>query len=136
MTLYLWPLLFVCQIGSVAYFHGEALLKGCPSATKVKISTIVIGELYHGFYGGKRFTENVRILNEFLVQPVVELVPVCCQTAEVFGEMIAPLKNKGVTIPTNDIWVAAVSFVNQTTLLTSDSNFKYFPQVRTVMPSR
>lgn len=106
------------------------------SATKVKISTIVIGELYHGFCGGDRFAENVRTLNEFLVQPVVELVPVCRQTAEVFGEMIAPLKNKGVTIPTNDIWVAAASFVNQTTLLTSDSDFKHFPQVRTLMPGR
>ena len=105
------------------------------SATKVKISTIVIGELYHGFFGGNRLAENVRILNEFLDQPVVEMVLVCRQTAEVFGEMIAPLQSKGVKIPTNDIWVAAASFVNQTTLLTTDTDFRHFPQVRTVRPS-
>lgn len=110
--------------------------KEVASAKKVQISTIVIGELYHGFFGGNRRDANINLLDDFLKQPSVELVPVCQQTAKIFGELIHPLKKKGITIPTNDVWVAAAAFVNQTTLLTTDKDFRHFPQVRTISPSR
>ena len=100
------------------------------TAEVVGLSTIVIGELYHGFHGGARFARNVEVLTEFLSQPAVRVVDVNIEMAEVFGEMMCLLVKQGVRLPTNDIWIAAAAHVRGAVLLTSDQHFDRLPQVR------
>jgi predicted nucleic acid-binding protein len=104
--------------------------KRIATADRVSIPTTVIGELYHGFHGGNRFEENVSRLKEFLNEPVVEVVPVDIEIAELYGEMVCGLGKKGIKLPTNDIWIGAAAVVRGAVLLTSNSDFDHWPQVR------
>jgi len=92
----------------------SALLRGRPEVAErvrkaecVLMSTIVVGELIFGFRNGARLQQNLALLESFLANRYVELVPVTFTTADRFGRIAASLRAKGCPIPTNDIWVAA-----------------------------
>jgi len=98
-------------------------------ADRVLVPSIVIGELHHGFRVGGRFQENAASLDEFLGEPQVEVVAASRQTAEIYGEFLYFLREKGTPIPTNDIWIAAMVRETGGKLLTRDSHFECLPQV-------
>ena len=100
------------------------------SADRVWIPTVVIGELYRGFFSGNRFSVNEALLREVLDQPVVAVVDINFESARIYGELLHFLRKGGKTIPTNDIWIAAASIERGASLLTSDKHFARLPQVR------
>ena len=73
----------------------------------IYLSTIMIGELFAGFRGGKKYTANVEELMNFLSKDGVTAIDVTFETAEIFGEIKAELSKKGKMIPLNDIWIAS-----------------------------
>ncbi len=77
------------------------------SAERTLVSSIVAGELLHGFRRGDRYDANRRQFNAFLARPFVELLPVSLTTADRFARVMAALYAKGRPIPTNDVWIAA-----------------------------
>src|SRR5437763_10899955 len=79
-------------------------------AERVLMSPIVVGELIFGFRNGTRFQQNFELLESFLANRFVELVPVTFTTADRFGRIAANLRAKGTPIPTNDLWIAAHTF--------------------------
>jgi tRNA(fMet)-specific endonuclease VapC len=110
----------------------SALMRGLPSvvgkvrnAEKVLLSTIVIGELLYGFRYGRRFEENLDILQRFLEHPYVESLPATYVTADRFSLLAAALRRKGKTIPTNDIWIAAHTLEAGADLLSYDDHFSH-----------
>ena len=103
-------------------------------AYEVSVPAIVLGELYHGFRRGNRYEENDRILSAFLARPNVRVVEVDRDVAEVFGELLAYLQNKGTPLPINDIWIAASAYARGATLLTRDRHFIYLPQLSVKWP--
>ncbi len=90
---------------------------------RVFLSTIVIGELLVGFRNGNQFDKNHRILDAFLNNPFVELVPVSLTTADRFSRIAAVLKAKGQPLPSNDIWIAAHTLETGADLLSYDRHF-------------
>ncbi len=93
-------------------------------AEQVLLSTVVAGELFHGFRGGSRFDENRRLFARFLENPYVGLLPVTLTTADRFGRIAARLQIKGRPIPTNDVWIAAHAMESGADLLSFDPHFE------------
>ena len=89
----------------------------------VLMSTIVVGELIFGFRNGTRFQQNFALLESFLANRYVQLVPVTFTTADRFGRIAASLRAQGHPIPTNDIWIAAHTFETGADLLSYDEHF-------------
>ncbi len=93
-------------------------------AEQVLMSTVVIGELLHGFRAGARYAENLAELQEFLDQPWVEVVEVGLITADRFARVATALRRKGTPIPTNDVWIAAHTMETGAELLSLDRHFE------------
>jgi len=90
-------------------------------ADMIYISTIVAGELFYGAENSTLKEKNLEIFSEFLSQ--YEIVEIDLPIAKQYGAIKAQLKRSGITIPENDIWIAATAKSNQYTLITFDSHF-------------
>lgn len=108
----------------------SSALRGTPEVTQVLqqvvhigISAISIGELFSGFKGGNREKENRKDLGVFLDSPRVTLYNIDEDTAEYYCSIVNQLKKNGTPIPTNDIWIAAVTCQHGLQLYTRDRHF-------------
>lgn len=120
-------------LDTVAYSHfkrGEGrtidLLDG---ADWIGVPAIVLGELFAGFEQGAQREKNIRELEEFLSCPIVEVLQIDRQIAEIFGRMVADLRRRHRPLPVNDIWIAACCLHAGATLLTWDRHFHDIPLV-------
>lgn len=111
------------------YTHA---LKGDPEtipvlqqAPEIAICSISIGELLSGFKAGRREKKNREELAEFLDTPRVLIYGIDEDTAEFYAKIMDGLKKSGKSIPTNDIWIAAVAFQHGFSLFTKDRHFEY-----------
>lgn len=99
-------------------------------ADRVVVPSIVLGELLHGFGKGGRAAENIAKLDDFLSQPQVGTATVTRRTAELYGSLLDHLQTQGTPIPTNDIWISAITHELNGELATRDGHFEHLPQVR------
>jgi len=99
-------------------------------AEEIYISTVMLGELFSGFQGGKKQTKNKEDLKSFLTKDGIKIINVSIETAEIFGEIKAELSNRGKMIPLNDIWIAAHTIETGSKLITFDSHFRQIPGLR------
>ena len=110
------------------FMQGDRSIKELlESADQVLVPSIVVGELYAGFYMGQRTKTNIEGLNSFLERPGVVMVSIDLSIAERYGLLVKALKESGTPIPTNDIWIAAVALETGARLLTRDRHFKSIP---------
>ncbi len=99
-------------------------------ADRVVVPSIVLGELFHGFRRGNVVEENLMKLGNFLKEPQVEVMAVTLRTAELYGELLNHLQQAGTPVPTNDIWIAALSLECRGELATRDAHFRHFPMLQ------
>jgi tRNA(fMet)-specific endonuclease VapC len=102
------------------------------AATEIALPHTVIGELLGGFRNGNRFEQNYRDLQRVLAKPSSRVLMPTFETAEIYGRLYADLKKRGAIIPTNDIWIAALSLEYEGTLATFDADFAAIPDLRLV----
>ncbi len=107
--------------------HWKAMIS---RASRVWLPSVVLGELYRGFFSGNRFSENEAHLLKLLNQPAVGVLEISLEVARVYGELVHYLRRQGTPLPVNDIWVAASTIHCGGLLLTSDRHFENLPQVR------
>ena len=100
------------------------ILEYLAQADTIYISTVMLGELYAGFYGGSKFDWNSKILHDFLERETINIVVVSHGTSNIFGRIKNELRQKAVMIPLNDIWIAAQAMETDSTLLTFDKHFE------------
>lgn len=98
-------------------------------ADRLVIPVTVLGELFHGFRGGRAPEENLSKLEEFLSEPQVEIRKTSRRIAEIYGDFAAQLQRQGTPIPTNDIWIAAATHECRGKLASRDDHFRHLPQV-------
>ena len=114
-----------------AFMAGDGeVLEVLSQAEQVFMSTVVLGELYAGFKGGRREAENSEILESFLKKATVRTLDVSRETAEVFGTVKYQLKVQGTPIPLNDVWIAAHTIETGSQLVTYDRHFSRVPGLR------
>ena len=99
-------------------------------AEEIYLSTVMIGELFAGFHGGKKYTQNKEDLKSFINKDGIKIINVSLETAEIFGEIKAELSKKGKMIPLNDIWIAAHTIETGSKIITFDSHFKQISKLR------
>jgi len=99
-------------------------------AEEIYVSTVMIGELFAGFHGGSKFTENMEYFQKFCKKDGIIIKNVTIETAEIFGEIKSELRSKGKMIPLNDIWIAAHTIETGSKLITYDSHFKHISGLR------
>lgn len=97
--------------------------------------TIVLGELRVGFLLGGRQLVNEMELREFLSSSVVEVLGVDPEVSRHYAEIVVELRRAGTPIPTNDIWIAAITAREGALLLTYDDHFKAISRIGTVILS-
>lgn len=94
---------------------------------RIGFSTISVGELYSGFKGGRREINNRESLALFLDAPRVAVHAIDVETADFYATILDNLRAAGTPIPTNDIWIAAVTFQHGYQLLSKDRHFQSIP---------
>jgi predicted nucleic acid-binding protein len=99
-------------------------------AEEIYLSTVMIGELFAGFQGGKKYIKNKEELKSFINKDGVKIKNVSIETAEIFGEIKFELSKKGKMIPLNDIWIAAHTIETGSKIITFDSHFKQINGLR------
>jgi predicted nucleic acid-binding protein len=92
-------------------------------AERIIMPVVVFGELLAGFKGGSRERANREQLLVFTATERVQVAPITTATADFYSMIINQLKAKGAPIPTNDIWIAAITMEQGGSLATEDSHF-------------
>jgi tRNA(fMet)-specific endonuclease VapC len=110
-----------------AYSH---LFRGDPNcvevlqkSARIAIPIVVMAELLSGFEKGNAYQKNLARLEQFLALPRVEVLCPDQETAFAYSKVHAALERAGQMIPTNDIWIAAVTIQHNDVLFTFDDHF-------------
>jgi tRNA(fMet)-specific endonuclease VapC len=96
--------------------------------SRVYIPVIVLGELYYGANLSNQLNKRLEEIEGFSVKVI--LLDCTKETAKIYGEIKAYLRNKGTKIPENDIWIAAIARQHKLTLLTNDKHFDYVKGIK------
>jgi len=109
---------------------GAETAKLLRQTERILLPTVVFGELLAGFKGGNRERANKEQLMAFAATERVHTVPITTETAEFYALVIHQLRAKGTPIPTNDIWIAALTMEHGASLATSDAHFSKIDGLR------
>jgi tRNA(fMet)-specific endonuclease VapC len=99
----------------------------------VGVPAIALGELRVGFLLGGRRERNESELQEFLANPVVEVLEVDAEATRHYAEIVVDLRRAGTPIPTNDVWIAATAAREGALVLTYDEHFEKISRVGSVV---
>jgi tRNA(fMet)-specific endonuclease VapC len=113
-----------------AFFRGDAkALSALRAASEIHVPLIVLGELLAGFSVGTRQASNLEKLASFMASPRVEVMKPDEKTARHYADIYATLREQGLPIPTNDLWIAALAKQHRMPLLTFDTHFAAVPGI-------
>jgi len=101
----------------------------------ILLPVVVFGELHAGFKGGTRELANKEQLAAFVATERVQVAAITTETAEFYSLIVNQLRTKGTPIPTNDIWIAAITMEHGAGLASSDSHFNRVDGLNLVGPS-
>jgi tRNA(fMet)-specific endonuclease VapC len=112
------------------------LCKGVPEtvtlleeAEAVLLPFVVLGELRAGFVHGRRQAQNERTLRRFLLKDGVDVLFADNQTTHHYAAVFRQLRQQGTPIPTNDMWLAALTLQHDLVLHARDRHFDHLPQI-------
>ena len=98
-------------------------------AAEIMIPFIVLGELRAGFACGTRSFKNEQTLTRFLNSPRVKQLFADEDTTHQYARLFKQLREQGTPIPSNDLWIAALTLQHDLLLFTRDNHFNHLPQV-------
>ncbi len=99
------------------------------SVDQVFVPLIVLAELRAGFALGKKREQNEKILTRFLNTDGISILAPDQQTTFFYADLYLFLRKKGTPIPTNDLWIAALTLQHNLYLFDRDSDFNHIPQL-------
>ena len=98
---------------------------------RILVCPAVLGEFKAGIdISTKRGKKAKRLLDEFLDDPAVAVIPCTGETADYYARIYKALKANGTPLPTNDIWIAASALEHGASVLSGDSHFSYVPMLK------
>ncbi len=98
-------------------------------AESIFISFVTIAELRAGFLLGSAGKRNERVLGLFLNRPRVRTLWPDEGTTYHYARLFVQLRAQGTPIPTNDMWIAALSLQHNLALCSRDAHFDSLPQL-------
>jgi len=102
------------------------------TARKIYMPFTVLAELRAGFLCGTKARKNERSLTIFLNSSRVQALYPDENTTHHFAAVFAQLRLLGRPIPTNDIWIAALTIQHDSLLYSRDRHFDLIPQLARV----
>jgi tRNA(fMet)-specific endonuclease VapC len=115
----------------IALLEGEpAVLSNLDRAPEVFVPAIALGELFFGAAKSARPDENIRKVERFALGRAIVVCDL--EVAREYGFLRQRLKEKGRSIPENDIWIAAAARNHRMILVTRDSHFGEVDDLKTV----
>ncbi len=112
--------------------QNQLILEILSSATEILLPFIVVAELQSGFKNGNRFKENNRRLESFIQKNSIQILHSTAETIDIYSDITTHLRKIGKPIPTNDIWIAALTMEHGSRLLTLDKHFDLLSGLRLV----
>jgi tRNA(fMet)-specific endonuclease VapC len=85
------------------------------------LPAITVGELMYGANKSSRRESNTKLFSDFISE--YQVLGVNAKVAEAYGGIKHGLVQKGVNIPENDIWIAAIAMSSDMRLITADGHF-------------
>ena len=98
-------------------------------AERIYLPFVTLAELRAGFLCGTKARHNERVLTRFLNSPRVRTLYADEQTTHHYARLFLQLREQATPIPTNDIWIAALSIQHDLPLFARDSHFDHIPQL-------
>jgi tRNA(fMet)-specific endonuclease VapC len=92
------------------------------SAPQVYISSTVLGELYYGAYGSPT-RPDAAVADVETIERTVAALSSDSMTARIYAQIKLDLKKRELTIPDNDLWIAALAIQYNVTLAAHDAHF-------------
>jgi len=102
------------------------------TADQICVPFIVLGELRYGFLHGTKTRENELRLRRFLQTARIKTFFPDERTTQEYAKLALQLRKQGTPIPTNDIWIAALTIQHNLTLFARDRHFDHLPQLARV----
>lgn len=99
------------------------------AADEIWLPFIVVGELRAGFAVGSQGPHNEAVFRQFLLKPGVAVLYADEQTTHHYAVIFRQLRKQGTPIPTNDMWIAALSLQHSLALYDRDAHFDALPQL-------
>ena len=110
--------------------RGEAsVVETVERADEVWLPFVVVGELRAGFAVGSQGPRNEAVLRRFLMKPGVRILYADEQTTHHYANVYRQLRGQGTPIPTNDMWIAALTLQHSLVLCARDAHFDALPQL-------
>jgi tRNA(fMet)-specific endonuclease VapC len=98
-------------------------------AEAVVLPFVVVGELRAGFLCGTRRAENEGTLEKMLASPLVSVAYADDQTTRRYAALFAQSAQRGLKVPANDLWIAAIVEQHGLMLYTRDTHFDRLPHL-------
>ena len=99
------------------------------SSEQIVMPAVVVGELLYAFRQGQRTEQHVDQLRSFLDRPYVSFVPAGPVTADRYARIMESLRQRGIQIPTNRVWVAAHAMETGADLVSADRHYGHIEQI-------
>ena len=99
------------------------------SAEEIVLPSVVVGELLYAFRQGHRTEQHVAQLRSFLDRPYVSFVPAGPVTADRYARIMDSLRQRGIQVPTNRVWVTAHAMETGADLLSADRHYGHIEQI-------
>lgn len=107
-----------------AFMRGDKQVKDVLDFTEnIYLPVAVLGELYYGFHKGGLLHKNESLLKRFLAKEKVGILETSQDVAEEYGKLKDAQRRSGVTLASNDLWIAAACIQNNLPLYTFDTDF-------------
>lgn len=111
--------------------NNQSISEAISQYDRILICPAVLGEFKAGIDVNTRRGKKVKaLLDEFLDDPAVAIVPCTDETADYYARIFRTLKDNGTPLPTNDMWIAAAALEHGATVLSSDDHFSHVPMLK------
>ena len=113
------------------FLHNQSISEAISQFDRILICPAVLGEFKVGIdVNTKRGAKVKVLLDEFLDDSAVAIVPCTDETADYYARIFRTLKDNGTPLPTNDIWIAAAALEHGAAVLSSDGHFSHVPMLK------
>ena len=111
--------------------NNQSISEAISLDDRILICPAVLGEFKAGIDVNTRRGKKVKaLLDEFLDDPAVAIVPCTDETADYYARIFRTLKDNGTPLPTNDMWIAAAALEHGAAVLSSDGHFSHVPMLK------
>ena len=111
--------------------NNQSISEAISQYDRILICPAVLGEFKAGIDVNTRRGKKVKaLLDEFLDDPAVAIVPSTDETADSYARIFRTLKDNGTPLPTNDMWIAAAALEHGAAVLSSDGHFSHVPMLK------